>query len=96
MPGQRKRRAEEQARRPIGEYRSVHEWHAAGTWEVLFETRDYREWADFVRRLQAENRHGPEHELRMDAFCGGSVHPTTYRLSRFVPPAPGAPGAGRD
>ncbi|MEU9004936.1 hypothetical protein [Streptomyces sp. NPDC048551] len=31
--------------------------------------------------------------LRMDTFCGRLIHPTTYRLSRFVPNR--SPGPGR-
>ncbi|KDN81753.1 hypothetical protein [Kitasatospora cheerisanensis] len=89
MPGQgkRRRKRQDEARRNAARHAPE-----AGTWEVLFTTQDEEEWAAYLRRFRAERPPVDESDLRMDMFCGRLIHPTTYRLSRFVPhPAPTPP-----
>lgn len=78
MPGQRKRkRSRERAGRRVAE--------TPGRWEPLFSTGDQAELRAYVRRLQAEGAVTDLNLLRIDTFCGRLVHPTTYRVSLFVP-----------
>ncbi|MFE2141105.1 hypothetical protein ACFXA3_04995 [Streptomyces sp. NPDC059456] len=81
MPGQRKRkRSRERAQRRLRD--------VPGRWEPLFSTRDQGELKEYLRRLYAEGRGiDPEH-VRIDMFCGRLVHPTTHRVSVFVPEGP--------
>ncbi|MEU9125743.1 hypothetical protein AB0C96_39025 [Streptomyces sp. NPDC048506] len=81
MPGQRKRRRQQQ-----GEMRRAADRIApeAGRWEVLFETQDESEWREHIRRLRASEARIDWTAARMDTFCGRLMHPTTYRLSLFV------------
>ncbi|MGV9356265.1 hypothetical protein [Streptomyces misionensis] len=76
MPGQRKRKRRQQA---------AGAGSGAGHWQVVFETQDRAEWQAYLRRLRA----GPEptdwSTTRVDTLCGRLAHPTTYRLSLFVP-----------
>lgn len=78
MPGQRKRKREA-ARRAAADPRS------AGRWEVVFETQDEAEWRAYARSVRDRRETADPSTLRLDTLCGRSVHPTTYRLSRFVP-----------
>ncbi|POX49004.1 hypothetical protein C3489_25890 [Streptomyces sp. Ru71] len=82
MPGQRKRKRRQQAERQRAAERFAPE---AGHWEVLFETRDEQEWHDHLRRVRAAAPHADWSAMRVDMLCGRLTHPTTYRLSRFVP-----------
>ncbi|WP_244942773.1 hypothetical protein [Streptomyces inhibens] len=66
----------------------------AGRWEVVFETQDVSEWRTQVRRLRAERNQIDWSMARMDTLCGRLVHPTTYRLSVFVPGSAPAPTKG--
>lgn len=54
---------------------------------MLFETQDVSEWRARVRRLRADGEQIDWTAIRMDTLCGRSTHPTTYRLSLFVPAA---------
>ncbi|MEV1061746.1 hypothetical protein [Streptomyces sp. NPDC050263] len=78
MPGQGKRR---RGRQRGGAPQAV------GRWEALFETQDEPEFRTELRRLRAEHPEIDETAIRVDTFCGRSTHPTTYRLSVFVPAA---------
>ncbi|MEU8464575.1 hypothetical protein [Streptomyces sp. NPDC029003] len=89
MPGQRKRKR--------GQYADARQAAApsasgAGRWEVLFETQDEAEWRAHIHRLRASGTRTDWTLLRMDTFCGRLIHPTTYRLSRFVPNRSLGPG----
>ncbi|MFJ9055350.1 hypothetical protein [Streptomyces sp. NPDC102409] len=57
----------------------------AGRWDVVLETQDPVEFRERVRRLQTGPRPADLSELRIDTLCGRLAHPTTYRLSRYVP-----------
>ncbi|WP_405702377.1 hypothetical protein [Streptomyces sp. NBC_00069] len=77
MPGQRKRRrSRERASRRAQDL--------PGRWEPLFSTQEHAELKEYVRRLYTERRIDPEC-LRIDQFCGRLTHPTSYRVSIFVP-----------
>ncbi|MFB7979944.1 hypothetical protein [Streptomyces vinaceus] len=79
MPGQQKRkRSRERAHRRATAVR--------GHWEPLFSTREHGEVKEYVRRLATERGISPEC-VRIDQFCGRTVHPTSYRVSVFVPEA---------
>lgn len=81
MPGQKKHKNREQEARRRLERRTAPD---AGNWVVHFETQDYAEWRDYLRRLRAG--HEVDLELtRLDTLCGRDLQPTTYRLSLFVP-----------
>ena len=83
VPGQRKRKRQQEGRqRDAARFAPE-----AGRWEALFETEDESESRAQVRRLRAENRQIDWAAVRMDSLCGRLVHPTTYRLSVFVPTA---------
>ncbi|MCX4629334.1 hypothetical protein [Streptomyces sp. NBC_01443] len=78
MPGQRKRkRSRERARRRAQD--------VPGRWEPLFSTQEQAEMKEYVRRLIAEGKVTDPELLRIDQFCGRLVHPTSYRVSLFVP-----------
>ncbi|MET9886206.1 hypothetical protein ABZZ20_24345 [Streptomyces sp. NPDC006430] len=80
MPGQRKRkRSRERA------YRRAED--VPGRWEPLFSTQEQAEMKEYVRRLHAEGTVTDPSQLRFDTFCGRLVHPTSYRVSIFVPDA---------
>ncbi|WP_051833402.1 hypothetical protein [Streptomyces katrae] len=77
MPGQQKRtRSRERGRRGAAA--------VPGHWEPLFSTQVHAELKEYVRRLYAARTVEPE-SLRIDQFCGRLTHPTSYRLSVFVP-----------
>ncbi|GHE54645.1 hypothetical protein GCM10017778_43550 [Streptomyces vinaceus] len=77
MPGQQKRkRSRERAHRRAAAVR--------GHWEPLFSTQEHGEMKEYVRRLRSERGVDPEC-VRIDQFCGRTIHPTTYRVSVFVP-----------
>ncbi|MEY9967600.1 hypothetical protein ABIA33_005673 [Streptacidiphilus sp. MAP12-16] len=79
MPGQRKRKRQQQAR---------HQQAVAlpeGHWQGIFETQDYEEWRGWLREHLAEYAVTDRAHLRMDTLCGRLVQPTTYRMSLFVP-----------
>ncbi|MER7462863.1 hypothetical protein [Streptomyces sp. NPDC097981] len=78
MPGQRKRkRSRERAHRRAED--------VPGRWEPLFSTQEHSELKEYVRRLHAEGKVTDPTHLRIDMFCGRLVHPTTYRVSIYVP-----------
>lgn len=79
MPGQRKRKLAD-SRRPASapDRRS-------GRWDVVLETRDQAEFRQRIQQLQSGPHPANPSELRIDTLCGRLEHPTTYRLSRFVP-----------
>ncbi|RSS52248.1 hypothetical protein EF912_19810 [Streptomyces sp. WAC07061] len=87
MPGQRKRRRQrqEEAKRAAARFAP-----GAGRWDVLFESEDASEFQDHVRRLRESDPEIDWSAVRVDTWCGRLSHPTTYRLSRFVP-EPGRP-----
>lgn len=82
MPGQRKRRRQQQGEMQRAAARFASD---AGCWEVLFETQDESEWRAHIHRLRATDRQIDWTAVRMDTLCGRLIQPTTYRLSLFVP-----------
>ncbi|WP_235033024.1 hypothetical protein [Streptomyces sp. WAC05374] len=76
MPGQRKRKRQQQSPVPGSE---------AGRWSVLFETQDESEWHAHLRHLRSRPERVDWALTRVDTFCGRLARPTTYRLSLFVP-----------
>ncbi|MFD7084824.1 hypothetical protein ACFYXV_25675 [Streptomyces sp. NPDC002181] len=77
MPGQQKRkRSRERAHRRAAA--------VPGHWEPLFSTQVHAELKEYVRRLHTERDLDPEC-VRIDQFCGRLTHPTSYRVSVFVP-----------
>ncbi|MFI8289986.1 hypothetical protein EAO71_13685 [Streptomyces sp. ms191] len=84
MPGQRKRKSR---RRTGGERAAARLAPDAGRWEVLVETQDAAEFRTRIRRLQASDPRIDWSSTRIDTFCGRLTHPTTHRLSVFVPAA---------
>ncbi len=93
MPGQRKRkRRQQEAGRRVSARSGA---DAAGRWEVIVETQDPSEWRARLRRLRAEHGQIDWSMTRVDTLCGRLAHPTTYRLSHFVPNAEAAPDEGR-
>ncbi|MFI5667123.1 MULTISPECIES: hypothetical protein [unclassified Streptomyces] len=77
MPGQQKRkRSRERAHRRAAAVR--------GHWEPLFSTQVQAELKEYIHRLYAERSIDPEC-VRIDQFCGRLTHPTSYRVSVFVP-----------
>ncbi|MFD3921087.1 hypothetical protein [Streptomyces sp. NPDC058595] len=88
MPGQRKRKRQQQRR---GRARG----NEAGRWVVVFETQGQSEWWTRLRELRAAESPIDWESARIDTLCGRLTYPTTYRLSLFVPDArPAGPGAG--
>ncbi|MFF2432501.1 hypothetical protein [Streptomyces mirabilis] len=81
MPGQRKRKRQQEA----GRQQAAARFAEAGHWDVLIETQDESDWHAQVRRLRAENQQIDWTEVRIDTLCGRGLQPTTYRLSLFVP-----------
>ncbi|QKW32135.1 hypothetical protein HUT17_03555 [Nocardiopsis flavescens] len=84
MPGRRARRERER-----GRARESSERHAAGRWEVLFETSDQAEMRAYREREREALRRYREDDLRIDVLCGRTRQETWYRLSTFVPGRPG-------
>lgn len=82
VPGQRKRKRREREDREQAAVRFAPE---AGHWDVLFETQDDAEFRAHLRSLRAGNERIDWSAVRVDTLCGRSTHPTTYRLSVFVP-----------
>ncbi|MGE7386965.1 hypothetical protein ACQKM2_15945 [Streptomyces sp. NPDC004126] len=82
MPGQRKRKRQRQdeAKRVAARFAP-----GAGRWDVLFETQDASEFQAHVRQLRESDPELDWSAVRVDTFCGRLIHPTTYRLSLFVP-----------
>ncbi|MFD0074445.1 hypothetical protein ACFVIY_18620 [Streptomyces sp. NPDC127166] len=91
MPGQRKRkkRQREALARQADRFGPD-----AGRWEVLYSTQDEPTLRAEMRRLFAGRPDLGEDEIRVDVLCGRLVHPTTYRLSVFVPFDAGPVDAG--
>ncbi|RDI29615.1 hypothetical protein DFR72_10532 [Lentzea flaviverrucosa] len=87
VPGQKKRKNREaEASRRLAARTAP----GTGRWVVHFETQDHAEYREYVRRLravpeQAGLTRADLEVARLDALCGREVHPTTYRLSVFVP-----------
>ncbi|MFI1150256.1 hypothetical protein [Streptomyces sp. NPDC020817] len=78
MPGQQKRkRSRERAHRRAAAVR--------GHWEPLFSTQVHAEMKEYVHRLVSEGEVTDPETLRIDQFCGRLTHPTSYRVSIFVP-----------
>ncbi|MFE5942150.1 hypothetical protein [Streptomyces sp. NPDC056480] len=94
MPGQRKRRRQRQ-RELVDLSRAADRFGPdAGRWELCYTTEDESEWQAELRRLRTEEPGLDWDAVRLDMLCGRSTHPTTYRLSLFVPhPAPERPPA---
>ncbi|GLY48332.1 hypothetical protein [Lentzea sp. NBRC 102530] len=85
MPGQKKRKDRQAALDCRAAARTA---PGTGEWVVRFETQDHREFRDHMRRLEVERPPDFDPELsRIDTFCGRETHPTTCRLSVFVPQA---------
>lgn len=80
MPGQRKRK---QRRLRETDRRSLPE--GPGRWETLLSTEDHEEFRTFVHRMYAQGLATDPNLVRLDQFCGRLQHPTTYRVSVFVP-----------
>lgn len=51
----------------------------------MFETQDESEWHAHLRRLRSAEEQIDWDLTRIDVLCGRLTHPTTYRLSLFVP-----------
>jgi hypothetical protein len=82
VPGQKKRKNRQQEASRRLARRTAPDM---GRWVVHFETQDYAEWRDYVRRLRSGHE-GVDLELaRLDTWCGRDQQPTVYRLSLFVP-----------
>ncbi|MDN3021767.1 hypothetical protein [Streptomyces sp. S.PB5] len=58
-----------------------------GDWTVLFETQDESKWHARLRALRSAEEPIDWELTRIDVLCGRLAHPTTYRLSLFVPAA---------
>ncbi|MFD4770157.1 hypothetical protein [Streptomyces niveus] len=84
MPGQRRRRRSLERQRGA----SAAEL-GPGRWTVVHETTDETQWRARARRLIAEHEVRDPSMFRLDHLCGRTALPTTYRLSVFVPDAPG-------
>ncbi|MFJ7776260.1 hypothetical protein [Streptomyces yangpuensis] len=82
MPGQRRRK--ERQRRHDERHRPE---NVPGRWEPVFESQQDAELRDFLRRLRAEGTVTDPSRIRIDMFCGRLIHPTTYRVSIYVPDA---------
>jgi hypothetical protein len=82
VPGQKKRRDRAQEAQRRLERRTAPD---AGRWVVQFETQDHAEWCGYLRRLRAGPERIDPELVRLDTFCGRDEHPTTYRMSLFVP-----------
>lgn len=80
MPGKRARRERERRRA-----RETAERHAAGRWEVLFETADMARMRAFREREAERLREYRDDDLRMDVLCVRDRGEAWYRLSVFVP-----------
>ncbi|MFE6065904.1 hypothetical protein [Streptomyces sp. NPDC056525] len=92
MPGQRKRRRQRQRELADLSRESDRFGPDAGRWELRYATHDESEWQAELRRLRTEEPGLDPDAVRLDMLCGRSTHPTTYRLSVFVPhPAPEEP-----
>jgi len=94
VPGQRKRKRQRQRQQQDEARRAAARFApGAGRWEVLFETQDESEWQSHLRHLRASDTQIDWTAARVDMLCGRLVHPTTYRLSLFVPNS--APDSGQ-
>lgn len=93
MPGQRKRN---QAHRREATRTTDRFAPEAGTWKVLFETQDEPTWTAELHRLRTAPAPSIDWSMtRIDTWCGRLIHPTTYRLSLFIPSGgTGASGTG--
>lgn len=80
MPGRRARRERERSRA-----RENAERHAAGRWEVLFETSEESQMRAYRERERESLRRYRQDDLRIDVLCGRLRQETWYRLSVFVP-----------
>ncbi|WP_328739792.1 hypothetical protein OHA91_21750 [Streptomyces erythrochromogenes] len=80
MPGQRRRRQRQQRHDERHRPECV-----PGRWEPLFETQGHTELQQFLRRFQEEGRVTDPAHIRIDTLCGRLTHPTTYRVSAYVP-----------
>ncbi|TQJ85276.1 hypothetical protein FBY22_4035 [Streptomyces sp. SLBN-31] len=81
MPGQRKRKRQQQDVRRRAALRTRPD---AGHWQVIFETQDESKWHAHLRQLRAGPARIDWAMTRIDTLCGRLVEPTTYRLSVFV------------
>ncbi|MFE1831102.1 hypothetical protein [Streptomyces yangpuensis] len=82
MPGQRRRK--ERRRRHDERHRPE---NVPGHWEPVFASQEDAELRDFLRRLRSEGTVTDATHIRIDTFCGRLIHPTTYRVSVYVPDA---------
>lgn len=81
MPGQRKRKRQQQDARQRAVLRTD---PGAGDWQVAFETQEESAWHAYLRGLRAGPARADWAMTRADILCGRLVQPTTYRLSVFV------------
>ncbi|MFD6889710.1 hypothetical protein [Streptomyces sp. NPDC059957] len=81
MPGQRKRaRSRMRATQRTADI--------PGRWEPLFSTTEQSELREHFRRLRSEGTVTDPSQIRIDTHCGRLAHPSTYRISLFVPEDP--------
>ncbi|MEV6678515.1 hypothetical protein AB0N09_16890 [Streptomyces erythrochromogenes] len=80
MPGQRRRKQRQQRHDERHRPENV-----PGRWEPLHETQEQAELREFLRRLRYEGGVTDPAHIRIDTFCGRLTHPTTYRVSVYVP-----------
>jgi hypothetical protein len=81
MPGQRKRKQQLEVRKRQQAAVASQEGH----WQVIFETQDFEEWRNYLRKSDSPHRDYDPSRLRLDTLCGRLMQPTTYRLSLLVP-----------
>ncbi|WP_030965035.1 hypothetical protein [Streptomyces sp. NRRL S-378] len=79
MPGQRRRKERQQRDERHGPER------VPGRWEPRFESQEHAEVRDFLRRLRSEGTATDPAGIRIDTFCGRLTHPTSHRVSVYVP-----------
>ncbi|GGW67617.1 hypothetical protein GCM10010381_60730 [Streptomyces xantholiticus] len=89
VPGQRKRKRQ---RQDAGQQAALRTGPGAGRWQVIFETHDESKWHAHLRRLRAGTEQTDWAMTRIDTLCGRLTHPTTYRLSLFIPDLSRDPG----
>ncbi|MFD8411794.1 hypothetical protein ACFV2Q_08530 [Streptomyces sp. NPDC059650] len=60
----------------------------------MFSTQDHAEFTAEIKRLHQTGAFTDPSQLRCDMFCGRLEHPSTYRLSVFVPQTPDEAAGG--
>lgn len=89
MPGQRKRKQKQRR-----DWERSRPDRVPGHWEPLFSTQVHSELKEFTRRLHEEGTVTDPAQLRIDMFCGRLTHPSSYRVSVYVPDVEQAGGGG--